>query len=101
MKIPIVPCPKCSGSGTVPMGRELFQTWEAIVTRKWINKEFSAGHLVEIIDCQMTTMNNRLSTLEKLGLIEFTRKDSKTLLFRRVNDPAMARRAGSSKQTDG
>lgn len=78
MKPDITCCHHCQGTGSLPLTRGLQQTLDRLRNAK---RPVSSFNLIEDGILQ-TAINNRLTSLEKLGFIERCAKQSKTYFWR-------------------
>jgi predicted transcriptional regulator len=64
---PTVPCPTCSGAGTIPMPEQLVRALKSICSgRETIDKIHADGNN----DISLNGINNRVTELMKLGLVK-------------------------------
>ena len=84
---PLVECPKCNGSGKVPLDRALLETWEAIVSTYEKGIEFTSKDLCWVLREKFPSskINNRLASLNEHDLIYCSGRDGNMLKFKRPN----------------
>lgn len=74
---PSLPCRSCNASGRVKMPDEL---WRLLVTLREARGPLTTDEM-PLEGCGSTGLNNRLTTLEVLGLVERRGKRSKSVLW--------------------
>lgn len=92
---PVVVCNCCHGKGTMPLSQDLFRTWSRLGSKPLLVSE-----LVET-ELGSTAINNRLVTLERLGLAKRAGKVGKWVMWvQAANDLSAAAEENMSGETD-
>lgn len=76
---PTTPCPACGGTGQAKLSAPLARTLKRLGKRKLTANQLAEPGLVH------GAIVNRLTKLEKLGLVTRIRKDDKSVVWGRAN----------------
>ena len=73
----LVPCPHCSGTGWREITGVYRETYEML--RKFSGEDPNGAQLARLMDVPATAMNNRLTVMERLGMVVGTRNGREKL----------------------